>query len=50
MSNQYEKCDFCGETVQVSCTNADYDFGCRRLGNRLICKECRDKIKGDEDE
>jgi len=43
MSNQYEICSFCGETVQVSCTG-DTDFGVRQLGNKIICLECREKI------
>ena len=46
MSNQYEECSFCGQTVQVSATS-DYYFGHRKLGDKLICRECREKIKED---
>ena len=43
MSNQYENCSFCGKITQVSAT-ADTDFGFARLGNKLICYECRKNI------
>lgn len=44
MSNQYERCDFCGELTQVSAT-ADIDFGYVMLGKKLMCYECKMKIR-----
>ena len=48
MSNQYRKCDFCGEEVQVSCTNADYDFGHIKVDSKLMCRKCKEKGEDDE--